>query len=266
MKKYLKIFFLFMILINCMILSGCVKEDTFYYDDYLHKIWIPKDWEEDDIGKVCDDTISFYITNIENGIIEGKVALMLVAEPHENLRSFSGIIENGIGECQFEDESGNIGKFSLILNNKNEIEVKFEYVYEDVDQSIQTKGEGVFKPYNLSDKKETITLITNSEVVLNSWGDVQLVGGKYDTGKKFYGIAYLTNMNGDVFYKFRAPFRTGAWIAEAYTEDINEDGLIDVRLIERFDAGDIEDAVWIFIQKEDGMFEKGELVVGSGHD
>lgn len=44
--------------------------------------------------------------------------------------------KDDIGECQFEDESGNIGKFSLILNNKNEIEVKFEYVYEDVGQSI----------------------------------------------------------------------------------------------------------------------------------
>ena len=68
-------------------------------------------------------------------------------------------------------------------------------------------------------------LLTNSEDVSNSWGYVQLVGGKYDAEEKIYGIAYLTNMNGY--------------------------GLIDVGLIERFDASDIEDAEWIFIQKED---------------
>lgn len=42
----------------------------------------------------------------------------------------------------------------------------------------------------LGRKKESVTLLTNSEVVSNSWGDVQLVGGEYDTGKKFYGIAF----------------------------------------------------------------------------
>ena len=43
-------------------------------------------------------------------------------------------------------------------------------------------------------------------------------------------------------------------------EDINGDGLLDVRLIERFDADDIEDAEWIFLQEEDGLFSDGELV------
>lgn len=54
-----------------------------------------------------------------------------------------------------------------------------------------------------------------------------------------------------------APFRTGTEIVEVSTGDINGDGLTDIKVIERFEADDIDDAEWIFLQREDGYFEDG---------
>lgn len=236
-----------------------IEKDTFDYDDYLHKIWIPENWEESDVGVSHDNAISFYITGVENGVIEGKIELTGIAKPEENLRSFSGTIQNGSGECHFEDESGTKGKFSLILKNKDEIEVEFEYIYVHAGETDRSRGKEILKPYNLS-LQNNITIVTEQEVILDSWGNVRLAGGRFDTGRKFYGILYLTNEEGDVFYQFHAPLRTGAWVVETYTEDINGDGLTDVMLIEKFEADDIEEAEWIFIQREDGQFERGELI------
>lgn len=66
----------------------------------------------------------------------------------------------------------------------------------------------------------------------------------------------MTDENGDVFYQLSASFRTGAEIVEVSTGDINGDGLTDVKVIERFEADDIDDAEWIFLQREDGYFER----------
>lgn len=236
-------------------------KDEFNYEPYLHKIWIPESWKDTDSGISYDDTISFYISNIDGGYIEGKVTEGGSIEPGDGATQFSGEVKNGIAKCHFQNDYGNEGELELVFNNKDEIQVTLNYIKLSNPEKIEEiKAGSIYKPYNLEDKKDTVTVISEVKTNINSWGNVKLVVGRFDTTRAFYGVAYLTNEEGDILYRFQAPFRTGAWIEEGYVEDINGDGLLDVRLIERFDADDIENAEWIFLQEEDGLFSDGELV------
>ena len=237
------------------------RKDEFNYEPYLHKIWIPESWKGTDSGVSYDDTISFYISNIDGGYIEGKVTEGGSIEPGDGAPRFSGEVKNGIAKCHFQNDYGNEGEMELAFNNEDEIQVTLTYIKLNNPEKIEKiKAGSIYKPYNLEDKKDTVTVISEVKININSWGNVKLVVGRFDTTRAFYGVAYLTNEEGDILYRFQAPFRTGAWIEEGYVEDINGDGLLDVRLIERFDADDIEDAEWIFLQEEDGLFSDGELV------
>ena len=87
------------------------------------------------------------------------------------------------------------------------------------------------------------------------WGNVRIVGGMADTEKFNLGFACLVNENGDIFYEFGAPFRTGAQIVDIYTEDYNGDGRMDVKFIEQYCEDKTESFEWLFLQREDGTFD-----------
>lgn len=227
--------------------------DIFNYDEYINKIWIPVEWSGAYVSTVDTDLISFCITNINNGAIEGRIETDFIADPSYELRSFSGTIRNGLGECQFVDESENKRSFQLILTDQELITVELQHMKNG--KFLTEKVD--YKPYNLSDIAAPVTINTIVEADLNLWGNIQIAGGRYDTTRKHYGVVYLINENGDFFYHLRGAFRTGAEIVEVSTGDINGDGLTDIKVIERFEADDIDDAEWIFLQREDGYFEDG---------
>lgn len=229
------------------------KPDIFNYDEYMNKIWIPVEWSGAHVGEVKTDLISFCITNIENGIIEGRIATDFIADPSLDLRSFSGTIRNGSGECQFVDKLENERSFRLILAEKESITVELQHMKNG--RLVSEKVD--YKPYNLSDIAAPITINTLVETDLNLWGNIQIAGGRYDTRRKHCGVVYLVDENGDIFYELEASFRTGAEIVEVSPGDLNRDGLTDIKVIERFEADDIDDAEWIFLQREDGYFEWG---------
>ena len=81
---------------------------------------------------------------------------------------------------------------------------------------------------------------------------MQIVGGVSDTGRFNYGFAYLVNENGDIFYKFGAPFRT---CAQIYTDDYYGDGRMDAKVIEQYFEDDTDSFEWLFLQREDGTFD-----------
>lgn len=153
--------------------------------------------------------------------------------------------------------------------------MKLQYEYrDDTGKTIIYEGQDYYRPYNLS-MEEEITIAKTVGVDLDLWGTAWIAVGWYDTSTRYYGIAYLTNEDGDILYEFRAPFRTGMWIVDAYLEDFNHDGLPDIKMIERdmmTELPDIEDSVsfeiqvddyeWHFIQREDGYFEEGLLIFG----
>lgn len=148
------------------------------------------------------DLISFCITNINNGVIEGKIATDFIADPSYGLHSFSGTINNGLGRCQFVDELGNERSFQLILTDQELITVELQHM-----KNGRLSSEKVdYKPYNISDIAASVTINIIVETDLNLWGSIQIAGGRYDTTRKYYGVVYLVTENKDIFMNWERHF------------------------------------------------------------
>lgn len=235
------------------------------YGIYLNKIWILNEWEMEDIH-VHDNGFSFYITRISKGKIEGKISTgRYIARPNyytdsvsgtRNYPEFLGSIFDGNAKCHFKDRQGNEGMLEIELIDENHVTASVEYI--DIvkkEEAVSAEGQYSFRPYNLSDEESWRTVNVVVERDMGIWGDVRIVGGIATTGRFDYGFACLVNENGDIFYEFGAPFRTGAEIVDIYTEDYNGDGRMDVKLIEQYCEDDTKSFEWLFLQREDGTFD-----------
>ena len=238
------------------------------YDKYLHKIWMPQEWGENDYFNDTGFSISIY--EIENNIVKAKISTnSLIDLPcfYYSFREYQyplfwGTISGNTIEGNFSDKHGNKGKLRLILKDENEIEAVFEYENKNLDEELLAlNGNYILRPYNLKDKRD-VTINVSNRVNLNSWGNVYLAGGKLDTGKRIVGQAFLTDSEGNIFYEFGLPFRHGTEITDAYTKDVNGDGLMDVVLYEFF--GDDNDTERIVFQRKDGLFYD-EVLEESGY-
>ena len=240
-------------------------EASYDYGIFLHKIWILANCETE-YGQVPDDSFSFYITRISKGKIEGNISTEgYTVSPNyyinsvsgiRNFPEFSGSIFDGNAKCHFKDRQGNEGMLEIELIDENHITASVEYVdVVNEEKAVSAEGQYNFRPYNLSDEESWRTVNVAVERDMGIWGNVQIVGGVSDTGRFNYGFAYLVNENGDIFYEFGAPFRTGAQIVDIYTEDYNRDGRMDVKFIEQYCEDDTDSFEWLFLQREDGTFD-----------
>ena len=240
-------------------------EASYDYGIFLHKIWILANCETE-YGQVPDDSFSFYITRIEKGKIEGNISTgRYIARPNyytnsvsgtRNFPEFSGTLLKRNARCYFEDAYGNGARLEIELIDENHITASVEYVdVVNEEKTVSAEGQYNFRPYNLSDEESWRTVNVAVERDMGIWGNVQIVGGVSDTGRFNYGFAYLVNENGDIFYKFGAPFRTGAQIVDIYTEDYNGDGRMDAKVIEQYCEDDTDSFEWLFLQREDGTFD-----------
>lgn len=240
-------------------------EASYDYGIFLHKIWILANCETE-YGQVPDDSFSFYITRIEKGKIEGNISTgRYIARPNyytnsvsgtRNFPEFSGTLLKRNARCYFEDAYGNGARLEIELIDENHITASVEYVdVVNEEKAVSAEGQYNFRPYNLSDEESWRTVNVAVERDMGIWGNVQIVGGVSDTGRVNYGFAYLVNENGDIFYKFGAPFRTGAQIVDIYTEDYNGDGRMDAKVIEQYCEDDTDSFEWLFLQREDGTFD-----------
>ena len=240
-------------------------ETSHDYGSYLNKIWILNEWKMEDIH-VHDSGFSFYITRISKGKIEGNISTgRCTVSPNyytdsvsgtRNFPEFSGTLLKRNARCYFEDAYGNGARLEIELIDENHITASVEYI--DIikkGDAASAEGQYNFRPYNLSDEESWRTVNVAVERDMGIWGNVQIVGGVSDTGRVNYGFAYLVNENGDIFYKFGAPFRTGAQIVDIYTEDYNGDGRMDAKVIEQYCEDDTDSFEWLFLQREDGTFD-----------
>lgn len=240
-------------------LEGLINvEDVFDYNDYLNKIWIPQEWGEESVSPRRGEGISFIITDIKNGRIEGKITPGYVADPSNERIRFWGTIQNGIGYCKMVDEQGGISDFTIMFQN-GEIQTKFTVVSTRMSEFANVAIKERYQTYNLEDINQEITINDSKEINTNMYGEADVVVGKRDSSRRVVGEAYLTTAEGDILYEFKAPFRHGTEIIEVYVEDINDDGLSDVIMIEKFDVSDEYLAEWTFIQLENGLFEQMEI-------
>jgi len=237
------------------------------YAHYLKKIWVGKDWD----GGAYDYPLSFFISKIDNGVIEGKFLTRAVAYPDfyyyrfdSSVNDFTGTIHNEIAECQFIDKSGNRGNAVLIFMEGNEIEVEVKYsdISEIYKGSLQD-GNYLFRPHNITDIEGDIKVLKMDSFAaeLDYWGNVSFVTMLVDTERVWYPAAYLANENNDILYKFSAPFQTATEIIDVEIGDINKDGLKYVKIVTGFvdyETGlvlrDMPQIERIFFQMNDGTF------------
>lgn len=245
---------------------GQSEQISYNYDEYLYKIWMPEEWGTD-AHLIHDTGFSVAIYKIEDNTFVWKIATQSLVDLPCFYYSFNayeypnffGTVEGNILEGSFYDEYGNEGIIRIVLKNKNEIEATFEYIEKNLEEELLAlNGTYIMRPYNLKDE-ENITINTRKKVYLNSWGDVYLAGGMYDSGNRIVGEAFLIDSEENIFYEFGLPFGHGTEITNVYTEDMNGDGLMDVVLYEFFGDDDKNNKEWVVLQREDGLFYSDAL-------
>lgn len=226
-------------------------ENDSIYESILKKIWI--------IKNTNNFTPSIYITKIENGIIEGKWSLKLITpdcyttsfEP-QKYGTFKGIIVDELAKCDFTDESGD-GTLDLVFNGDDTISASIQFSKKKYSDKEYPEGNYVFEPYTISDYGMPDN-INCYFINLNSWGNVFLKTG-YVTAHHPYAVAYLTDENDNILYEFKG-LSNGWQISEVLIEDMNNDGLKDIKIILDTPMIGME---YIFIQMKNGFFYDSKL-------
>ena len=224
---------------------------------YLKYIWITDEWSENRVSSP-----SFRIEKSDNYVLSGTFSSEPAipewfSEPDKYLEyddnNLHGIIINGIAECMFD---GN-GKGSVRLEfiGKNSIEVEIKYLEKDVAYNNFEDGRFLYRPYNIKDHD---LFVENKELEietkLDSWGDVKIISGRQETNHAV-PVIFLTDKDGNVFYRFGAPYQHDSSVKEVIIEDMNGDGLKDVKVITFFSyAPNMCEFVWNFYQLENGWF------------
>ena len=238
----------------------------------MKKIWII-DAEE---GEEVDSTLfSFYITNIQGRVIEGKYQYGGIITPEcyekgyemENKGTFIGEIQHEKIECCFYDEDGNEGKMTFISWENTRIEAEIECSKTTVVWQDNGEVNGIywFRPYHFFDISDVTVQDEHSfELDLDSWGHVYLVSARVDNVElgRYYPATYLTDLEGNILYYFHPGYLAGTEIYDIIVEDMNGDGLKDIGVITGFsfyDNGNRKQLIrWNFYQMEDGRFYYNE--------
>lgn len=246
-----------------------VDSDLEKFSPFLKKIWVVNDWN----GREYSGDYSFFISKVEDGMVEGSLVFGRVAEPEffeynfslsEDWFPITGIINNNIANCQFNNKNGG-GNLTIKFVNDNQIEATIEYTNMDkTSVDLLQEGTNLFVPYNLSfftsfniNKEHSI------KTDLKSWKNAILVSGEIeeDSGYKIYPAMFLVDEKDNILYNFKAPFLVGTKIIDVSMEDLNDDGLKDIKAVCGFFNYDTENMIsdmekpeWVFLQMDNGLF------------
>ncbi len=263
-KTFYKKVIIALMIVWCMSTLGCSSEKR---TEHLFEQAASKIWIVDVEDYVWNTPCSFSIDRVEDGRIEGCFATREIAVPEFCYYSFSspskyigslkGVISGDKAECEFKDDAGNEGYVTLSFTENGEIQGSVIYEKKsEIDEDYFLDGTYNFRPYNLSDETgRKLECEKKYDVELNSWGNVFFVTEQFDYGDRTLPEAYLINSNNDILYVFSAPYIVGTEAGEVFFEDINGDGLLDIKMYTPFiGAGDMEKLEWIFFQCDDGTF------------
>lgn len=246
---------------------------------YLRKIWVI-DIDTGEEG-LYSTPFSFYITSVDNGIIEGKYQIghgIIRPECYQKgykngfkdrdeVGSFKGEINNGTIKCDFRDKNGNEGEIDFLLWEDACIKAEIKCTKSSAEsEDKEINGTYCFRPYNLSDLKDiTISDEYSFETELDSWGYVRFVSVRLDNYGEgwYYPVTYLTDLEGNILYEFYSGYKTGSEVSDVIIEDMDEDGLKDIGIITLFtiyaEESDFNYSIrWNLYQMEDGRFYLNE--------
>jgi len=250
-----------------MVLEGCARKD---YSRYQNKVWVM----DGEIKGIPAGAFSFRITEMSDGKIAGECCLgeggILTdcyfdqCSPEGKPGEFSGEFIDGIAECNFRDNYGNEGKLTVKEWKEDSIAATLEYTDKVWEYKEAEDGTYIFKAYGISDIADFHVMEENvRKVDIPSCRDAELVCGQLDNRKTgiHYPLAYLVNPDGEILYQFDMGAMQGTEISDAVAEDINGDGLEDVRLTVCYEVTEIlgnrnteKTISWNFYQKETGGF------------
>lgn len=267
LSKSVKIFAVCTVIIILSLVS-CKNNDLnagLNAEVYLNKIWIVNLSETEEYS--CP--FSFYITNIDENEIGGRIMLGQPAFPElflyhfeesQYLGYFTGKIYKEVAECQFSiTGSGDTGTLNIYFDEDENDGLKAALNFsngshQDFDGTIFN-----FRPYNLSDDVAEKSLEKEISVLadLNSWGDVYIVTGLVGT----VPAMYITDADGNIFYSF-GPCIRGFEVEDIIVEDLNLDGLKDIRFLIKAIGMDVDELSFYsdFFQMENGLFYSSDLV------
>lgn len=257
---------LFFLIVQCLFLTCCVSSkrmdegqnsseissqevsiDEFKIETYLKKIWIVDKWESG-----VDYPISFVITQADGQTIGGYLRIddfidfqyFRRWDKKEIIPEFKGTMDSETAKCEYDYKNGNKGKFEIYFENDNNVKAKID---ENESQVYN------LRPYNISDL-EICNEPTTYEVEIDSWGTVQLFYAVCDEEHPVPWIL-LTDNQGNILYHFPDDLTTGSEVKEVIIEDMNEDGLNDIKVVAYLsyapDEYRFED---YFYQTQDGHF------------
>ncbi|MCI9400142.1 MAG: hypothetical protein HFJ07_10070 [Lachnospiraceae bacterium] len=235
-----------------------ITSDDIDYSYYLKKIWIVDGMEEDEGW----GPISLVITQIENGKIKGYVREGgMIGDnyyfykdhyKHKYLNEFIGSIHNSEARCQYDSK---IIDGDEIIYNKHSFKLDFYGINKlkaEVNDNVEETYE--LRPFNVSDY-EYLNQPTIKEIDLDLWGNVYLFYANMESNHTI-PLIFLTDEQGNILYKFSAAYHHASEVYNILVEDMNGDGLKDVKVTTYFSY--VEEKLvlyeWIFYQKEDGFF------------
>ena len=243
------------------------EADLLNFDQCVKKIWVVEEWD----GSSYDYSFSFFITEIEDNNIKGKFRSGTVAYPDfcqygytSWLGDLTGRINDGIIDCQLNDGRGGKGTAKLLLLEFDMIEATIEFTSRSGYGKCKiVQGTHLFRPHNFTDIENGIGKLEAKSfgIDLDSWGNVNFVTVLFDTGRVWYPGAYLTDEYGNVLYKFDSFFQTATRIIDVKIDDIDRDGLKDIRITTGFIDYKTGDVLFdmpqiekVFFQMSNGIF------------
>ncbi len=255
-----------------MIWLSAININEIDYEPYMKKIWVIKDLKDDHFFYSNHYVLSFFITKIEEGVIEGEFGIGYIPWPtfyNRYFKSssvteerFKGKVFNNTANFSFNSEDGVKGDAILSFKENGEIEISVNFYtidkhYEKIDNQSEEMSlrfpinkKYLLKPYNI----KNIDSVKLSETKmyktdLDSWGTVNVTIITIYTTRTFYPEVYLTNDNGDILYQIDGYYPSGVGIEDVIIEDINGDGLKDIKIISA--PGEAE---FTFYQLDNGLF------------
>lgn len=256
-----------------------VTEDTFDYSSYVGKTWVDASWDWEELYL---EQASFYITQIEDGIISGnfKVGLDYPSCNDQRIYIYFGHgnmeadVRNGISKFMISEE-GYDASVELHFLEDDQIEVTVQYermeLFDKDNSDGHMDGTFIFRPYNITDMQyeqySTVEIVEEDafQVHTDYWEEAYLVPITVTQdieprkGQQ-YSEAYLTDGEGNILLRMEGTI-LGQEFQDIREEDVDEDGRLDIKMViiwvPFYPENPIEEIV--FRQLENGMYQRYQM-------